>query len=291
MSEEYYGVPLLKQPKWGWEIAAYFFLEGLSAGSLLLATLADRNESPPRFVRYARWIAFGALLPCPPLLIADLGRPERFHHMLRVFKPASPMNFGAWALLSYSVPATVAGAAAWLPARFVRSVSLAGVPSMLAMLSYPGVLLETTSTPIWSQTNFAGPLLAASSLNSAAALLSAIDPRSKALARIETLTAGAEIAAALGYAAQAKRALKPLTGALPFWAGLVCASLLIRNRRWKAIFALGGSLLLKFAVTYGGRKSAQDLKATRDATRPTRQSPGWRALPEPAADQHQGDHS
>src|SRR3712207_9357486 len=37
-------------------------------------------------------------MPSPPLLIMDLGRPERFVNMLRIFKPRSPMSMGAWCL-------------------------------------------------------------------------------------------------------------------------------------------------------------------------------------------------
>ena len=32
-------------------------------------------------------------------LVSDLGRPERFHHMLRVAKPSSPMSVGTWILV------------------------------------------------------------------------------------------------------------------------------------------------------------------------------------------------
>ena len=38
----YYDVPLLKPPVWKWEIPAYFFLGGLSAGAHLLARVAER---------------------------------------------------------------------------------------------------------------------------------------------------------------------------------------------------------------------------------------------------------
>ena len=47
-------------------------------------------------------------MPGAPLLILDLGRPERFFNMLRIFKPRSPMSMGAWCLTGFS---TVGGAA------------------------------------------------------------------------------------------------------------------------------------------------------------------------------------
>src|SRR5260370_29625036 len=104
----YYGVPLLKRPKWRWEIALYFFFEGISAGSFLLGAISDLsgNKRLRELARTAYDVSFLTLLPCPPLLIADLGRPERFHHMLRVFKPTSPMNLGAWTLTGFSAPVT-----------------------------------------------------------------------------------------------------------------------------------------------------------------------------------------
>jgi formate-dependent nitrite reductase membrane component NrfD len=122
------------------------------------------------------------LLPCPPLLIADLGKPSRFHHMMRVFKPSSPMNLGAWTLLAYSIPVTLLAArdlltdgsedgtvAALVPEKML---SLAGIPLALIMTSYPGVLLSTTSTPVWSRSRFLGALIACSSINSAVAACS-----------------------------------------------------------------------------------------------------------------------
>ena len=44
----------------------------------------------------------------PLLLISDLGRPERFVNMLRVFKPTSPMSVGTWILSTYAPAAGVA---------------------------------------------------------------------------------------------------------------------------------------------------------------------------------------
>src|SRR6266568_3354322 len=107
--EGYYGVPLLKRPKWRWEIALYFFFEGISAGSFLLGALADLsgNKRLRELSRAAYDVSFLALLPCPPLLIADLGTPSRFHHMLRVFKPSSPMNLGSWALFTNGAVTTL----------------------------------------------------------------------------------------------------------------------------------------------------------------------------------------
>ena len=37
----------------------------------------------------------------------DREMPMRFHHMLRIFKPSSPMNLGSWSLLLHGAGATV----------------------------------------------------------------------------------------------------------------------------------------------------------------------------------------
>ena len=50
-----------------------------------------------------------------PLLVSDLGRPERFLYMLRMFKVTSPMSVGSWILAAMGPAA--AGAAVGRPAR------------------------------------------------------------------------------------------------------------------------------------------------------------------------------
>src|SRR5204863_1094696 len=99
--DAYRDVPVLKQPTWNNEVAAYFFFGGISAGAALLGSLVEvvGGERRDRLAHTAQYVSFVTLLPCPPLLIADLGTPQRFHHMLRIFKPSSPMNLGSWALL------------------------------------------------------------------------------------------------------------------------------------------------------------------------------------------------
>ena len=61
-------------------------------------------------MRDARWVAAAGAAASPLLLNSDLGRPERFLNMLRVFKVQSPMSVGVWTLVAFS---TAAGAAAF----------------------------------------------------------------------------------------------------------------------------------------------------------------------------------
>src|SRR5512133_3584578 len=99
----YYGYPALKRPEWRWEIPAYFFLGGLAAGSYLIATLADlfgTQEDRP-VSRVGRYLAFASVAVSPLLLVRDLGRPERFSHMLRILKTRSPMSMGTFGLSGF----------------------------------------------------------------------------------------------------------------------------------------------------------------------------------------------
>ena len=293
----YYGLPILKRPFWKWEIALYFFFEGVSAGAYILCTVAGLRDQR-RFadlIRGGRFLSFFTMLLCPPLLIVDLGRPERFHHMLRIWKKTSPMNHGAWALSGYgtvaSLLALLALRARWMPTQRLaqalriahrwapeRAIAVLGLPFAWTMVSYPGVLLETTANPLWSRTNFLGPLFASSSMSSGAAALTLLNYGSRdhglhqALGRFEDVAAVAE-AASLGlYLGTAKRAARPLwkgKQSFLFWAGAVAlgiaAPAILRRSKSKVVrdavaplLTAAGSLALKWTVTYAGQESSLD---------------------------------
>lgn len=176
-ADSYYGLPIINEPVWTWEIPVYFFTGGLAAGSALLAPLAQRAGLPGLAQAVRRVGAVGALAS-PPLLIADLGRPERFHHMLRIFRPTSPMSVGSWVLAAF-VPAQVGGALLAELGVLPRLRRVAGaVAAALApvMGTYTAVLFANTSVPVWHEartelpTIFAGGAAASAG---AAALLAA----------------------------------------------------------------------------------------------------------------------
>src|SRR5919204_5114006 len=97
-------------PHWHWLIILYFFIGGLAGGCYFLASMIDlvgRATDRP-LARLGYLIAFPAVVVCGILLIADLGRPERFWHMLLqsatwrpMLKSYSPMSSGAWGLLVF----------------------------------------------------------------------------------------------------------------------------------------------------------------------------------------------
>jgi hypothetical protein len=175
----YYGRPVLKAPVWEWKIAAYLFTGGLAAGTAVMAAGADLVGA--QRLRRSCWVgSFGALLASVVLLVEDLGRPERFHHMLRVAKPTSPMSVGTWFLTAFGPG--VGAAAVWellpagwrssWPARLLRSVSrvlgLASAATAPGVATYTAALLSQTAVPGWHEVRqelpfvFAGSAAAAS---------------------------------------------------------------------------------------------------------------------------------
>src|SRR5579871_5457729 len=84
----YYGRPMIKKPTWKWYIPLYLFLGGVAGGTALLGTMAEFFGGPRHrsTVRHARYLTLALSVFCPIFLIIDLGRPTRFHHMLRIFK-------------------------------------------------------------------------------------------------------------------------------------------------------------------------------------------------------------
>jgi formate-dependent nitrite reductase membrane component NrfD len=312
--DAYKDVPILQPPTWNNDIAAYFFLGGVSSGAFLLGALLDAGGTRTKrasLARTARIVSFAAMLPCPALLIDDLGTPSRFHHMLRIFKPSSPMSLGSWALTAHGAFATLIAArqlaatgklplGGFLTAIPERVLTLGGFPTALTLGGYTGVLLGTTSIPVWSTSPLLGGLFMASALNTGVAATVATsvltgndDPGDHAMLGPFTIALGcSEIALLGGFLATSGRAARPLlhgrealllAGAV---AGSVAAVALDsaamrapdRARRLNvigAIAALIGGACLRWGIVRAGHVSAADREGTLAATKPARNAPGW----------------
>src|SRR4051812_1265631 len=87
-----------KAPSWHGLVALELLFNNLATGLFLIAAVADLiatgTFAPAAKLAYP--VAFVLLLTDLAMLVLDLGDPLRFHHMLRVFKPGSPMSFGTW---------------------------------------------------------------------------------------------------------------------------------------------------------------------------------------------------
>jgi formate-dependent nitrite reductase membrane component NrfD len=173
---------IVADPHWYWYIVIYFFLGGIAAGvafaGALAALFGGRRLRP--VVRLAAFIPLPLALLCTVLLVVDLGRPERFLHMvlqsetwLPMFKYWSPMSYGSWILSVFSALAAVnfiaalwgdrQGILGWLP-RLLGSGPLGMLFQMLMLIasyglaSYTGALLGATNQLFWSDSSFIGML-------------------------------------------------------------------------------------------------------------------------------------
>lgn len=289
----YYEQPLLKKPHWGWEVITYLFLGGVMGGSGMLTLLADRHEDV-RLERTARYVSFVLAAACPLVLIKHLGRPERFHHMLRIVKFKSVMSMGVWGLLAFSVPATL-GAVAQLasdglgprPLRYIGPRWLIGPPLALLgafIAGYTGVLISATAIPLWAigkryipAFSVCSGMAGACAANGALLALTADSPKTvRKLERLELIASLAELALIKGFERHAADIGKPMFGGTrgkklrtyTIRLGIIVpavVNLLPFHARWKTILAsamtLCGGYVLRESLIEGGKDSADDPRA------------------------------
>jgi hypothetical protein len=285
----YYGRPIVKAPVWHHDIAAYLFTGGLAAGSALLAAGGQATRRP-ELRRAGRVTAMGALLASTYFLVNDLGRPARFHHMLRVAKPTSPMSMGTWILTGFAGlagAAAVAEAAPLLPRRgplgLVRRVlppigtagGYGAAALAPALATYTAVLLADTATPSWHAAYPELPFVFGGSALASGAGAGLIAAPSAPVRRIAVIGAAMELWGAhriettKGILSEPYTAGRPgkllRTGRFLTAAGVVGAVLGRRSRVVSAaagVSLLAASALTRFGIFDGGVASAKDPKYT-----------------------------
>jgi hypothetical protein len=195
--------PIINAPVWTWEVPLYFWFGGMASGAAFVGLACDL-AGDEKSAAVARKVALGALMPSPPLLIMDLGRPARFYNMLRIFKPRSPMSLGAWALSAFGGLIAGAVGADLLGRRREAKLLGAGTAVVGGYLgSYTGVLLASTAVPVWARSRlFLGPIFvstaaatgaAATRLTLVATGLPVGHPTRRALGSVETGAMAAEL--------------------------------------------------------------------------------------------------
>jgi DMSO reductase anchor subunit len=277
----YYDLPLLKAPVWTWEVPAYFFVGGAAGAAAALAAAAQVAGGDPAVVKDARRIAAAGAALSAPLLIADLGRPERFLNMLRIFKPQSPMSVGAWTVAVFGAASTAAWFASEVasrtdvPVKLLGDVSgwVAGV-SGLVMATYTGVLIGATTIPVWKEHVTVLPVhFGASALGSAVSLLELRGHRSTALHGLALGAAIFETITGVVLETDDARVSAPLreapTGHLTRLGGVLSGPVPLvmrlfggnsrRARQVAALSTLAGSLITRFAWVGAGKASAKDV--------------------------------
>jgi hypothetical protein len=276
----YYGRPILKEPVWKPEIPFYFFAGGIAGGCSVLHGLA-RLAGHDRLARTALYVGAAADVASPALLVSDLGRPERFLNMLRVFKVTSPMSVGSWVLVVSGGASNTAAVLELLdvlrPVRWAAEIVsfVAGPP----LTTYTGTLLADTAIPVWHEAHRELPWLFGSSAAASAGAATALflDPEEAGPAR--RLAIGGAIGA-LGWKHAMRRRLgfvgevyeQGAAGKLDL-VSKACTSagaavLALRGKRSRAALlggsalVLAGELALRWSVFRAGFQSARDPKYT-----------------------------
>lgn len=304
----YYGRPIVKPSPWEVDIPAYLFLGGLAGGSSLLAAGSDLTGRLG-LRRTARITALAGIGLSFGALVHDLGRPSRFHHMLRVAKVTSPMSVGTWILTVYGPMAGLAAASelhGHLPPALRdgpvgRLLPLAGrgaglVAGLVAptVASYTAVLLTDTATPSWHDAKSHLPFVFVGSAAAAAGgmgMLAAPLAESGPAHRLAVGGAVLDLAVShamessmgltaepmhQGRAGRFRQAAQALTAG-----GAVLAAVAGRRSRAAAVVSgaalVAGSLCTRLGIFYAGQQSTADPKyvvepqrARLDAGRPVR---------------------
>jgi Ni/Fe-hydrogenase subunit HybB-like protein len=288
VSGTYYDRPVLKEPLWIWAVPTYFYVGGAAGAAAVLAEAVRLLGDDQRqgLADKARLVAgIGAPIGSA-LLIADLGRPERFLNMLRVFRPTSPMSVGSWILASF---ASVSGAAMVLERSSARVLSLAGRTAGIAsgvlggpLSGYTAVLISNTAVPLWQSARRSLPALFVSSAMSSAGGVLQMTGGNEAERRTARIFAGlgqaGELVAAEMVDREAEvveRVARPLKEGLSgtLWRlakactfSALLLNLLPGSSRAKGTVAglLGnaGALCTRFGLFYAGKASARDPRAT-----------------------------
>ena len=280
MTDSYYGRPIVKEPVWQPEIPVYFFTGGLGGASSVLSLVA-RVSGNDLLAKRSIYIGAAADAVSPPLLISDLGRPERFLNMLRVFKVTSPMSVGSW-ILAFSSAASSGAAFLSAIGRLPRVSDVARTASAVSgapLAVYTATLISDTAIPVWHEARHELPFLFGASAAASAGAAAAIGVPTRAAAPARRLAIGGALVENAVMLAMEKRL--GLLGE-PYRQGEAgryakvakacslggAALLAVAGRRSRLASTAGGALVLagelalRWSVFKAGFQSARDPKYT-----------------------------
>jgi formate dehydrogenase iron-sulfur subunit len=243
-------------PPWGRVIVADFTLSALGAGALWVGAAAYLFGGDWRIWRPATLLGFPSIAIALGILVHDLGRPGRFHHMVMAFNPTSPMSWGVYIASAY---ASVAFAARLGPSQRWPAWVLLGLAP--AVLSYKGLLLSATAVPFWRRGRWLGPLLLLAGVMLGASAIALVDAGSPRLGPL--LVAGGLLqsimVALVWWGAGSERAALTRALARLWWLGGAAAGGLLPalgvaagvDVRACAALALAGGVALRYALVRG----------------------------------------
>ncbi|CAA9217229.1 MAG: Formate dehydrogenase O putative subunit [uncultured Actinomycetospora sp.] len=314
----YYGRPIIKAPVWkNPDVPLYLFLGGLAATSSGLGALGGATGRPT-LRRTGRPAAAGGAVGGTVFLIHDLHRPSRFHHMLRVNKPTSPLSVGTWILSPFATFAAATAAAelaeplvgrrsSGLARLLRRAGDASGAASAVigpALGTYTAVLFSNTAVPTWHESHRILPVVFAGSAAAAGGgmgLVGASVRDNEPAARLGVAGAVVELVAGeymerslglLGDVYHKGRAGTLMKLSKACLAAGAVGTVLGRKKRWSAALSgvalMAGSALTRFGVFDAGIASANDPAhivvpqrerlRQRQATNETTQAPPDRAF-------------
>jgi len=284
----YYGIPLLKQAPWTWEIPTYFFVGGATGSAAMIGAAARWTGRDLELARDCRYVAAVGAIVSSALLIGDLGRPARFLAMLRVFKRQSPMSVGAWTLFGFGTFSTAAALAEWVNGRFDSApVRIAGnvAEALSALLglplaSYTGVLIGASVVPVWNHSVETLPIhFGMTGLNSAVSILELMGHHSRALSMLGMGASTVEILEGAHIEGRKNPVLEPLkrgtsgfltrlggalSGPVPLALRLTAAFTTGRRARKlcriAAACSIAGSMLTRIGWLRAGQASVKDAR-------------------------------
>jgi len=145
---------------WGWEIAVYFFLIGTAAMTFVYAAAPSvfgslfggiANSMQP-FQKVGMLVTLLLLLICGPLLIMDLGMPERFLYPILHFHWTSPLSWGSLFLPLFGLCIVSFLFALWTDRPgWLRPIGILGMLLALSMPLYTGLdLMVNQGRELWS---------------------------------------------------------------------------------------------------------------------------------------------
>lgn len=135
---------IFHQEAFGLNIAIYFYLTGLSAGSFILSTLAygfGMKQYRP-LGRIGIVLATLLLVIAPFFLLIHIGMPHRAWHLFVYLNMASPITWGSFLLILYPINCIIYGYFMFKEkAKLTRVFGLIGIPLAISVHGYTGFIL------------------------------------------------------------------------------------------------------------------------------------------------------
>ncbi len=135
---------ILHQEAFGFNIAMYFYLTGLSAGSFILSTLAygfGMNQYKS-IGRVGVVLATLLLVIAPFFLLIHIGMPHRAWHLFVYLNMSSPITWGSFLLVLYPINCIIYGYFMFKEKmKQTRIFAFIGIPLAIAVHGYTGFIL------------------------------------------------------------------------------------------------------------------------------------------------------